>query len=138
MFRRSRIQRIGQALLFGFAEVVNKEVASHSRDPSHEGPTIYIVRVERAIHLDENLLRQVLSIIWRSGKAITDVVDSPMITLDDLLPSGCVAGNAATDQQSSHLGIFQVLLPGNSCGWDFSRQPSAFRKTALAALSLFA
>src|ERR1700751_3381040 len=105
--------------------MINQQIASHSRDPGHECAAIHVIRVERSVHLDENLLCQVLGIMGRSCEAITDVVDTPMIPLDDLLPSGCVAGNAATDQQSSHLGVFQNLLPGNSCGWDFSPQPSA-------------
>src|SRR5581483_9875988 len=55
-----------------------------------------------------------------------DVVNTPMIPLDDLLPFGCVARNAATDQQSGHLGVFQTLLPGNCSrmvNLAISRQP---------------
>jgi hypothetical protein len=39
-----------------------------------------------------------------------------MIFLDDLLPGSRVAGNAATDQQSSHMGVFQAMLPGSNYG----------------------
>jgi hypothetical protein len=62
-----------------------------------------------------------------------------MIPLNDFVPCDRVAGNAATDQQSSHLGVFQDLLPGNRCGQDkelsaISRQLSGIKTSRAIAL----
>jgi hypothetical protein len=90
--------------------MVHQKIASNRRDPGHERSAVNVVRVEGAVHLDENLLGQILRVIARSGKPVTDVVDSPVILLDDFLPCRGIARNAATDQQSSHMGVFQQLL----------------------------
>jgi hypothetical protein len=34
-----------------------------------------------------------------------------MIPLNDFFPCDCIAGNTATDQQSSQLGVFQTYSP---------------------------
>src|SRR5712692_7637972 len=84
--------------------------------PGHECPAVHVIRIQGAIHLDEDLLGQIVGVVARPSEPVADVVDSPVITLDDLLPCRCVARNTATDQQSSHMGVFQVSLPGISCG----------------------
>jgi hypothetical protein len=68
-----------------------------------------------------------LRIVGRSSKSIANVIDPTMIPLNDFIPCDRVAGNAATDQQSSHLGVFQDLLPGNRVRiGTLSFQPLAF------------
>src|SRR3954447_9989979 len=99
--------------MLGLAEMIDQQIAGQRSDPGHESAAASVIRVKRAVHSDEDLLCQVLRIVRRPGKSITDVIDSTMIPLNDLLPCDRVASNAATDQQSSHLGVFQDLLPGN-------------------------
>src|SRR6185369_3254488 len=63
-------------------------------------------------HLDEDFLGEVLGVVARSGEAIADVVNAPVVALNDLLPGHDVAGYAATDQHGNDLGVFQPALPG--------------------------
>src|SRR5271154_1626120 len=90
--------------------MIDQKVAGNGGDPGHERPFFRIVGVQGAVHLDKDLLGEVLSVFRVSGEAIADVVNSPLIALDDLLPSRGIARNAATDQQSDNLGIIQTRL----------------------------
>src|SRR5581483_1635072 len=101
--------------------MIDQEVARDRGYPRHERAALDIIGLQRAVHLDENLLGEVLGIVCRSGEAVTDVVDPPVVTLHDLLPGGGVAGDAATDQHSNHLGVFQDRTPRNS--WVSTRLP---------------
>src|SRR5437763_10280274 len=98
--------------MFGLAEVVDQEVASDCCDPRDESATLDFIRVQSFVHLYEHVLRQVLGIVGRSGKSIADVVDAPVISLDDFFPSHGVAADAASNQSSYDLGVFQPALPG--------------------------
>src|SRR5258708_34353497 len=89
--------------------MVHQQIAGDGCDPGHERSAFNVVRVEGAVHLDEALLGQILRIIARASKPVTDVVNAAIVPLDDFLPCGCVARNTATDQQSSHMGVFQQL-----------------------------
>ena len=75
-------------------------------------PESYVLRV-RYILIKTSWVRS-----WASsavaGKAIADVVDAPVVALDDLLPGRSVAANAATDKQSDNLGFFQNRTPRTS------------------------
>src|SRR6185437_3032315 len=107
------VKRISQSIVLGLPEMIDQQITGEGCNPGHKGAATYVVGIERTVHSDEDLLCQVLRIVGRSSKAITNVVDPTMIPLNDLVPSDRVAGNAATDQQSSQLGVFQDLLPGN-------------------------
>ena len=113
MIGLGRIEGVGHSFLPGLAEMVYQQVSRYRGHPGHERPAIHIIGIQRAIDFNENLLREVFGIIRRAGKPVTNVEDAPVLLLDDLLPRGCVASNAATDQQSSHVGVFQAFLPGN-------------------------
>src|SRR5579864_2064617 len=91
--------------------MINQQIARHRRDPGHESAAVHVVGIERAVHLNKNLLSQIVRIVAGSSESIADVVDAPMIALDNFLPCGCVARNAATDQQSSHMCVFQSRTP---------------------------
>jgi hypothetical protein len=56
-------------------------------------------------------LGEVLSVLGIPGEPVTDVINSPMIPLNNLLPGRGIARNAATDQQSDNLGFIQTEPP---------------------------
>ena len=51
-------------------------------------------------------------VVGRSGEAVADVIDTPVVGLDDFFPGGGVARNTAADQHRNYLDIFQTELPG--------------------------
>ena len=69
------------------------------------------IGTQRAIHLDEHFLGQVRRIIWRAGKPVADVVNPPVILLDNLLPCRGVARHTATDKGIDSLVVVQSALP---------------------------
>ena len=108
---RSGVQRVGNPVVLSFTEVVHQQIAGHRRDPGHERGPRGVVRAQRAIHLDEHFLGQVSRVLRRTGKPIADVVDPPMILLDDFLPGRSVAGHTATDKGIDGLDVVQSALP---------------------------
>jgi hypothetical protein len=90
--------------------------------------------MECPIHSDEDLLGEVLRVVAGASESIANVIYATMIPLNDFIPSDRIASNAATDQQSSHLGVFQDLLPGIIYGLRLSFQPSAIRKNTHRSL----
>ena len=112
VFGSSGIQRIRQTILFALPKMVHQQITGDACYPRHECAAPQIVRIQSAINFDEDLLREVLRVISRSCETIADVVNPPMVPLYDILPSPCVAGYTATDQQCYDLGVFQPALPG--------------------------
>src|ERR1700721_1999504 len=106
------VERVGHAVLLALAEVVNQEVSCDGGYPGHQRASLYIVRRKRPIHLNENLLGEVLSIVARARKSIANVVDASMIALHDFLPSSCVACDTAAYQHGGDLRVFQPCTPG--------------------------
>jgi hydroxyethylthiazole kinase-like sugar kinase family protein len=98
--------------------MVDQKVAGHGCYPGHESTTLDVITTECAVHLDKDLLGQIVGVGARSGKAVANVVDATVVALDNLLPCHGVACNTATDQQSSHMGVFQVALPGCVADWE--------------------
>ena len=72
-----------------------------------------VIARKRAVHLDENFLREVFGVVARSGKAIADVIDPAVIGLHDFLPGGGIAGDTAPDQHRDHLDVFHLRSPEN-------------------------
>ena len=92
--------------------MVHQKIAGNGGDPGHERAPLHIVGIQRAVHLDEDLLREVLGVIGRPREAIAGVIDSPVVALHNLLPGARIACDAATDQQGNGLCVFQPALPG--------------------------
>src|SRR5207247_8844903 len=92
--------------------MVHQQITSDACYPRHECAAPQIVRIQSAINFDEDLLREVLRVISRSCETIADVVNPPMVPLYDILPSPCVAGYKATDQQYYELGVYRTARPG--------------------------
>jgi hypothetical protein len=111
MFRRRRIQRIRDPVALTFAEMVDQQVARNRSDPGHERTLARIVGIQGAVHLDKDLLGEVLRILGIPSKPVADVVYPPVIALHNLFPSRGIARNTATDQQSDNLGFFQNWTP---------------------------
>ena len=109
---RRRIDRVGHAILLALAEVVDQQVSRDGGYPGHEGPAFDVIGLQGAVHLDEDLLGEVLGVVARARKAIADVVDAPVVALHDLLPGSRVARNTAADQHGGDLRVFQLALPG--------------------------
>src|SRR5713101_7444180 len=103
VFGRGCVQRVGHAILLALAEVVHQQVAGDGGDPGHEGAALDVVGTQRTEHLDEDFLGKILGVVARTGEAIADVVDAPVVALHDFLPGHYVAGYAATDQHSNDL-----------------------------------
>src|SRR2546425_182044 len=122
MLRRGGVERIGHAILLGFAEVIDQQVPCNGRNPRRERALRGVITGERPIHLDEDLLGEVLSVVARPGKAIADVEDAAVIGANDFLPGGGVAGNSAANKHRDNLDVFQPALPGtavwNLRAWD--------------------
>src|SRR4029077_10712223 len=98
--------------------MVDQKVAGNSCCPCHKRATLDVITIECAVHLDKDLLGQVVSVGAGSGKAVANVVDAPVVALNNLLPCHGVAGNTARAEQSSHMGVFQVALPGCVADWE--------------------
>ena len=90
--------------------MIDQKIASNSSDPSHKRALTRVISIQSPIHLDEDLLGEVLRVLGIPRKPVADVVDSPVIALDNLLPSRGIARNTATDEQSDNLGIIQNRL----------------------------
>src|SRR6185437_4126869 len=71
-----------------------------------------VIGAQRFIHLDENVLSKIFGFVARTGEAVANVVDAPVILANDVLPGSCVASHTATDQSSYDLGVLQPALPG--------------------------
>src|SRR5579863_4300628 len=93
--------------------MVDEQVARNGSDPSDERPLRVVVARESAVHLDEDLLSEVLGVVGRSGEAVAEVVDSPVIGLHDFLPGGGVTGDTAPDQHRNDLDVFHWCSPEN-------------------------
>src|SRR5215471_3601374 len=111
VFGNGSVERIGHTIMLGPAKMIDQKIARNGGYPGHKRASLDIIRIQRFIHLDENFLGQVLGVVPGTGKAITDVINAPVVALDDFLPGGCIARNTATDQSSNELGIFQPALP---------------------------
>jgi hypothetical protein len=131
MLGRRGIERVGEPISFGFAKVIDQQIAGDGRDPREERTLASVKGIQGPVHLDENFLGEILSVVGVARKSIADVVDASMMALNDFFPSRSVATDAATDQQSDNLGFFQTLTPGKPClyesTWDVAEtnaQPS--------------
>ncbi len=111
MFGGRGIQRIRDPVALTLAEMVDQQVAGNGGDPGHKRTLARIICIESPVHLDKDLLGEVLRIVGVTSKPVADVVYPPVIALNDLLPSRGIARNTATDQQSDNLGFFQTRLP---------------------------
>ena len=89
--------------------MVDEHVASEGREPGIEGSSIGLIAAHRPIQANKNLLGQVLGIARRAGEAIANVVDTPVLLLDKLLPSGSIAGDASSNQGISKRVFFQPV-----------------------------
>ena len=70
-----------------------------------------VIARKGAVHLDEDLLGEVLGIVGGAGEAVTDVVDAPIVSLHDFLPGGGVAGNTSPNQHRNDLDVFHLHSP---------------------------
>src|ERR1700756_1790680 len=109
---RRRIHRIRDPVLLGLAEMIHQQVARHGRQPGHERTTLHVVGAQSAIHLNEHFLGEILRVIRRPRETIADIVDAPVIALDNLLPRDCISRDAASHEAVDNLGVFQPALPG--------------------------
>src|SRR6202051_3445372 len=110
VLRRHGIQRIRNSVAFGFAEMIDQQVPCDGSDPSHKRALARVIGIQSPVHLDKNLLGEVLSILRIPGKPVANAINPPVIPLNNLLPSRSIARNTATDQQSDNLGIIQNRL----------------------------
>ena len=106
-----RVHRVGHPVLLGLAEMVHQQVAGNGRNPGDERAFRCVIARKRAVHLDENFLRQVLGVVGRAGEAIADVVYPTVIGLHNLLPGGGIAGDTTPDQHRDDLDVFHVRSP---------------------------
>src|SRR5271157_1583190 len=105
------VQRVSNSVVLSFTEVVHQQIARDRGYPGHEGGPRSVIRAQRAVHFDEHFLGQVSRVLCRARKAVADVVDTPMVLLDDVLPSRSVASHTATDKGIDGLDVVQSALP---------------------------
>src|SRR5271167_763014 len=94
--------------------MIDEQVAGDGGDPGDERAFGAVVAGQGAIHLDEDLLGEVLGVVGGSGEAVADVIDTPVVGLNDFFPGSGVAGNTAADQHRDYLNVFQTMLPGKA------------------------
>src|SRR5271169_6486843 len=110
--RGGGVERVGDAVLLGFAEMIDQQVAGNGGDPGDERTFGAVIGGEGAVHLDEDFLGEVFGVGGGSSEAEADVVDAAVVGLNDFFPGSGVAGNAAAHQHRDYLDVFQVKLPG--------------------------
>ena len=76
-----------------------------------KAPFDVVVARKSAVHLDEDLLREVLGVVGGPSKAVADVVYPPVIGLHDFLPGSGVASDTAPDQHRNDLDVFHLRSP---------------------------
>src|SRR5208282_6911958 len=94
--------------------MIDQQVAGNGGDPGDERSLGAVVAGEGAVHLDEDFLGEVFGVVGRSGEAVADVVDTPVVGLNDFFPGSGVARNTAANQHRDYLDVFQATLPGKS------------------------
>src|SRR5271169_4925320 len=108
---RRGLQRVCHPVVLDFAEVVHQQVAGYRGHPGHQRGPRPVKGAQGAVNLDEYFLRQVGSVIGRARKPVADVIDAPMVLLDDFLPCRGVARYTATDKRVHRLVVVQLILP---------------------------
>ena len=93
-----RVFRPSRPLLAAAAVVVDRVVARHGQQPRAERPVRLPVLVERLVHLDEDLLRQVLGLVDPPGEAVGEAEHLASVACDELPPGGLVAGPAGRQE----------------------------------------
>src|SRR5207247_334122 len=78
-------------------EIINDEVPCQPHQPILQVTLFRIVLIERTIDSDENFLCQVLSGVSARGEAISEIVDTAAVVLDDLFPRSTIACAASSD-----------------------------------------
>ena len=111
MFGRGGVHGIGHPILLGLSEMVHQQIPRDRRDPGNECTLAMVIARESAVHLDEDLLGEVLGIIGGAGEAVTEVVNAPIIGLHDFLPGSGVAGNTSPNQHRNDLDVFHLHSP---------------------------
>ena len=94
LLEHQRVLVPARALLPPAAVVVDRVVPGERHQPGAEGPVRLAVLVERLVHLDEDLLRQVLGLVRLSREAIGEAEDFPRVGADELPPGSFVAATA--------------------------------------------
>jgi hypothetical protein len=70
-----------------------------------------VIARESPVHLDEDLLSEVLRIVGGPGKAVTEVINASIVGLHDFLPGSGVAGNTSPNQHRNDLDVFHLHSP---------------------------
>src|ERR1022692_210981 len=91
--------------------MIHQQVARDGGDPGDECSLRAVVTRQSAVHLDENFLSKVFGVVARSGEAVADIIDTPVVGLDDFFPGSSVAGNTAAHQHRNYLNVFQTEAP---------------------------
>ena len=68
------------------AEVVDQQIAGEGRNPGLKASASQIERRKIAVHLDKDVLCQVLGVMRGAGKAIAKRIDAAVMCLDQLGP----------------------------------------------------
>src|SRR5262249_21608291 len=98
--------------LFAFAPVVvDGLVAGDRRQPGREGPVRFPEAVEVLVHLDEDLLRQVLRLVNPSREPVRHPENPPCVPLDQLAPGSLVSLPAASEEVAVALAQEVRSLP---------------------------
>jgi hypothetical protein len=83
-----------EALLLPPPVVVDGVVAGHRHEPGWEGPVGLVISIERLVHLDENLLCQILGLVHPPREAVGEAEDLAGVESDQLMPGTLVPATA--------------------------------------------
>lgn len=85
--------------------MVNQEVACHARHPGREPAVDRFVARQRAVHPEENFLRQVLGLMRLAGEPVTQVVHAARMPVYEFLPGRTFAPETLLYQLSVGLQL---------------------------------
>jgi hypothetical protein len=85
--------------------MINQVISRDTRNPGSESSRFGPIRLKRAIHLQEDLLGEILGLFESAGKAVGEIVNALVMLADDLFP-GIAIPLKAFRQQFRVVGQF--------------------------------
>src|ERR1700686_1243866 len=92
--------------------MIDQKVPGEGGQPRGKCPFFKVIAAHRPINPDKDLLRQVLGVVGRVGKAVAQVVNAPVMEPHDLLPCRGIPCQASANKCPCLL-LFQAVSPSN-------------------------
>src|SRR5690349_1179983 len=95
--------------------MIDEHVPGEGSQPGVERSPVRLIAAHGPIQPDKYLLGKILSVSGRAGKTIANVVDTPVLMFDELLPCGRIACDASTNQGIGERVFFQPVWASFIC-----------------------